>query len=52
MVSAFEWFSNPEGAEPEKRERKKKTQFVRSNDGCHKTYVGCPRCTMEWGRAE
>jgi len=35
-----------------KKPRQKHKEVVRSNEGCHKTRVNCPRCHMEWGRAE
>lgn len=56
VVSAYEQLSRPEAAEEEggktAKERKKPTRVVRGNGGCHKTKIACPRCSMEWGKAE
>ena len=56
LVSSYEALSNPEAAEAAKngpkKPREKAKQVVRSNAGCHNTKVNCPRCHMEWGRAE
>ena len=53
LVTAYEALSNPEAAAAEsKKPRQKHKEVVRSNEGCHKTRVNCPRCHMEWGRAE
>ena len=58
LVSAFERMSKPElyvDEEEEARGRKKAQKPVkisRSNHGCYKTPIFCPRCDMEWGKAE
>ncbi len=54
LVSAYEALSNPEASSESsaKKPRQKAKQVVRSNAGCHNTRVNCPRCHMEWGRAE
>ena len=54
LVTAYEALSNPEAASDDgpKKPRQKAKQVVRSNAGCHNTRVNCPRCHMEWGRAE
>jgi hypothetical protein len=57
LVSAFERLSKPElfvDEEEESRGRKKAkvVKISRSNQGCFKTPIHCPRCDMEWGKAE
>lgn len=51
LVNAYERLSQPElYLEEEKDDKKKKV--MRSNDGCHRTEVFCPRCTAEWGNPD
>lgn len=53
VVLAFEELSRPpEAEEGAKKPRQKPTRVVRGNEGCFKTKVSCPRCRMEWGKAE
>jgi hypothetical protein len=54
LVTAYEALSNPSASSEssEKKPRQKAKQVVRSNAGCYTTRVNCPRCHMEWGRAE
>ena len=32
--------------------KRKGPALARSNDGCHRTRVCCPRCGVQWGTAE
>jgi hypothetical protein len=66
LVSAFERLSKPElfadeddaagggggGRGGKKKKKEKVVKIMRSNQGCFKTAVHCPRCNMDWGRAE
>ena len=56
LVEALEQHSNPDGPEDSDarhaRKRAKPSRVERSNKGCFKTKVSCPRCFMEWGKAE
>ena len=53
LVSAFEALTAPElppqGAQPK---AKAHSAISRSNAGCHKTRLHCPRCKAVWGAAE
>lgn len=49
LVNAYERMSQPELFLEEDQEEDKKKKVMRSNDGCHRTQVYCPRCTAEWG---
>lgn len=48
LVNAYERLSQPELFMEEEEDDKKK-KVMRSNDGCHRTQIFCPRCTAEWG---
>lgn len=51
LVNAYERLSQPElflEDEDDEKVAKKKT-VMRSNDGCHRTRLFCPRCNAEWG---
>lgn len=48
LVNAYERLSQPELFMEEEEDDKKK-KIMRSNDGCHRTQIYCPRCTAEWG---
>lgn len=48
LVNAYERMSQPELFMEEAEDDKKK-KVMRSNDGCHRTQLFCPRCTAEWG---
>ncbi|KAJ6630191.1 hypothetical protein Bhyg_16788 [Pseudolycoriella hygida] len=48
LVNAYERMSQPELFLEEEDDKKKK-KVMRSNDGCHRTDIFCPRCKSEWG---
>ena len=56
-MSAFDRLSQPElYAEEEeaakgRKGKKKPAKIQRSNEGCRRTRVDCPRCRVEWGTA-
>ena len=53
LVQAFETLTSPELPQPTaKAKAKAHTAISRSNQGCHKTKVFCPRCKSEWGTAD
>ena len=63
LVVAFDRLSQPDlfadeeagglgGDARRKANAKAREQVVRGNGGCYKTYIGCPRCHMEWGKKE
>ena len=56
LVSAYERLSQPELYLEEEAaaqtKGKKQKKIARSNHGCHVTKCSCPRCHMEWGKAE
>lgn len=54
LVQAFERLCQPDLTSFNERDAKamdKQTKISRSNDGCYKTSVRCPRCHDEWGAA-
>lgn len=50
LVSAYEHLSSPEQFLDEIK-KTKTTAVMRSNEGCFRTTLFCPRCDTEWGRA-
>ena len=52
LVRAFERLTKPELFEDEVTEKGKPKQATlgRSNQGCHRTHVHCPRCNVAWGQ--
>jgi len=46
LVTAFERITCPELYLEEFYTKSKK--ISRSNEGCFRTYIGCPRCKIEW----
>ncbi|GMI30799.1 hypothetical protein TeGR_g4883, partial [Tetraparma gracilis] len=56
LVEAFERLTSPDSvpsadAPAKKGEKAKPARISRSNDGCHRTRVKCPRCKTAWGDA-
>eukprot|EP00667_Euglena_gracilis_P007866 EG_transcript_7952 len=50
VVSAFETLSRPEAPSSKEGPRKPKGPMIaRSNEGCHRTGIVCPRCRVDWG---
>lgn len=52
LVTALDRVTNPEPPEVEdggSAGRKKAQRIARSNEGCERTSVACPRCKEEWG---
>jgi hypothetical protein len=50
LVNAYERMSQPEMfMEEDEEEKKKQTKIMRSNEGCHRHRLFCPRCKAEWG---
>lgn len=55
VLDSYERLCKPEKFEDEEEEsgpakkRQKAERFTRSNDGCFKTKVKCPRCKQTWG---
>ena len=53
LTSAFEALSTPDPLGGKKSNKKPAGPSVgRSNDGCYRTPIGCPRCFSKWGTAE
>ena len=51
VVSAFEQLSRPETVQKPQPGKKPKGPLIsRSNGGCHHTKMGCPRCSVDWGK--
>eukprot|EP00906_Rhabdomonas_costata_P026344 RCo037515 len=52
LVHAFESLTRPSVEEPRRSSAKEKAvkTVARSNDGCFRTHVLCPRCKVEWGQ--
>lgn len=50
LVSAYDSLSQPDMSQADTSKPKTKT-INRSNEGCHRTPVHCPRCTAPWGEA-
>ena len=51
LVSAYERLSQPElfSKDEDKDTKKKAKSLARSNQGCYRTKLFCPRCRSEWG---
>jgi hypothetical protein len=55
LVVAFETLSSPQtddDTDANKGKRRKVERVQRSNDGCYKTRIHCPRCHIRWGAAQ
>ena len=54
LVLAFDTISNPsEDDEVEQSSKRRKvTRVQRSNTGCYKTRIHCPRCHIQWGTSD
>jgi len=52
LVIAFDTLSNPTAGEDMAMTKRRKVERVqRSNEGCFKTRINCPRCHIRWGDA-
>lgn len=53
LVTAYETLTSPDylpSDEPQtKKGKKKAAQISRSNEGCFRTQISCPRCNTRWG---
>lgn len=49
LVSAYEGLSQPDMTKASTAKATGKT-LSRSNEGCYRTKVCCPRCGVEWGQ--
>eukprot|EP01135_Chromosphaera_perkinsii_P001426 Nk52_evm10s168 gene=Nk52_evmTU10s168 len=49
LVNAYERLSQPELFAEEDSKKKKDKTIMRSNQGCYRTSLYCPRCRSEWG---
>jgi hypothetical protein len=47
-VKAFERLSNPDKASKKASDEYSKMEIRRSNEGCKRTKILCPRCKVEW----
>ena len=56
LVVAFDTVSNPSEDDSSETEhnskRRKVTRVQRSNTGCYKTKIHCPRCHIQWGTSD
>ena len=52
LTSAFEALSTPDPLGGKKSKKPAGPSVGRSNDGCYRTPIGCPRCFSKWGTAE
>jgi len=52
VVTALERLTAPKVEEEEEVPRQKKKRIARSNEGCVRTRVRCPRCREPWGESQ
>ena len=51
LVNAFERLTQPDLVEELEPKGKKTSAIARSNEGCHRTRVCCPRCKQPWSES-